>query len=365
MNQLKFENVNHTYSGPAVVNDVSFAVQPGQLTCLLGPSGCGKTTLLRLAAGLENLQNGRISIGETIIADAIAGKQTPPERRGVGMMFQDYALFPHLTILKNITFGLDHPSPELMQWIQNALDRIGLTNYVDSYPHVLSGGQQQRVALLRAIAPQPGVLLLDEPFSDLDVTLRIQVREDTLRLLRESGIATLMVTHDPEEAMYMADRILIMQNGCIIQDGTPEETYCQPASAYVAALFGPVNRLSGIVKNGSVDTPMGRFQAAHLADGTFAQVFIRPEGVFVNNMGDTTINVSRESNFTPITEMQVANVNLLGRSSHLHLCHSVPAPGKNTHLLARIHGVYLPERGKAVQVQIDQDQAFVFPAENQ
>jgi iron(III) transport system ATP-binding protein len=362
MSQLQFEHVSHTYDGPTIVDDVSFAVKPGQLTCLLGPSGCGKTTLLRLAAGLENLQHGCISIGETVIADAKAGKQTPPERRGVGMMFQDYALFPHLTILENITFGLDHPSPELLQWIHNALDRVGLTSHIDSYPHVLSGGQQQRVALLRAIAPQPGVLLLDEPFSDLDVTLRIQVREDTLRILRDSGIATLMVTHDPEEAMYMADRILIMQNGKIIQDGTPEETYCQPASAYVAALFGPVNRLSGIVKNGRVDTPMGGFQAPHLAEGTFAQVFIRPEGVFA---GDVTTNSSNKINFTPSTEMQVTNVNLLGRSSHLHLCRSVPAPGKETHLLARIHGVYLPEPGKAVQVQIDQDQAFVFPAESQ
>lgn len=360
MSQLQFENVNHSYDGPTVVNDVSFSIQPGQLTCLLGPSGCGKTTLLRLAAGLENLQSGRISIGDKIIADASNNKQTPPEQRGVGMMFQDYALFPHLTILENITFGLNNPSPELMQWIHNALDRIGLSRLADSYSHVLSGGQQQRVALLRAIAPQPGVLLLDEPFSDLDVTLRIQVREDTLRLLRDSGIATLMVTHDPEEAMYMADRILIMQNGRIVQDGTPEETYCQPANAYVAALFGPVNRLSGIVDQGCVDTPMGCFQAPHLDDGVFAQIFIRPEGVFIGDSVDTS---SDASHFTPSTTMQVAKVNLLGRSSHLHLCRKVPAPGKDTHILARVHGVYTPERGTNVEVKIDQNQAFVFPAE--
>jgi len=360
MSQLKFEHVNHTYDGPAVVSDVSFSMQPGQLTCLLGPSGCGKTTLLRLAAGLEDLQSGRISIGDTVIADAETGKQTPPEKRGVGMMFQDYALFPHLTILENITFGLDRPTSEFIQWIKNALERIGLTNLTNSYPHILSGGQQQRVALLRAIAPQPGILLLDEPFSDLDVTLRVQVREDTLRLLRDSGIATLMVTHDPEEAMYMADRILIMQNGRIVQDGSPKETYCQPANAYVAALFGPVNRLSGIVKQGCVDTPMGCFQAPHLKEGEHAQIFIRPEGVFI---GESPTGGPEGYNLTPSTPMHIANANLLGRSTHLHLCRSVPAPGKDTHLLARVHGVYLHEQGQPVEVRIDQNQAFVFAAE--
>jgi iron(III) transport system ATP-binding protein len=358
--RLLFDHVSHAYdNGPDVVRDVSYTVEPDAFTCLLGPSGCGKTTLLRLAAGLETLQRGRIVIGDRLVADADAGIQTPPERRGVGMMFQDYALFPHLTIMENITFGLDRPTPEHLRWVRDLLDRIGLTELKDSYPHVLSGGQQQRVALLRAIAPRPGILLLDEPFSDLDVTLRAQVREDTLRILRDLNIASLMVTHDPEEAMYMADRILVMENGRIVQSGTPEQTYCRPANAYVAALFGPVNRLSGMVDHGQVETPLGRFPAPHLENGTPALIFIRPEGIAVRACRAGPEGHDAQNGIP----MRVLQVNLLGRSSHVHLCAIGAPPGDAASLLARVHGVFVPEKGSTVQIRIDATHVFVFAAE--
>jgi len=193
---LHISNLSHDFDDLAVVRGVSVFVAPGEVVCLLGPSGCGKTTLLRVAAGLERLQRGHIHIGETIVADAASGMHTPPERRGIGLMFQDYALFPHLNARDNIRFGIGADTRERRQWIENALEIMDLRERANNFPHTLSGGQQQRVALLRALAPEPSVLFLDEPFSGLDVTRRANVRQQTLAILKETGVATLMVTHD-------------------------------------------------------------------------------------------------------------------------------------------------------------------------
>ncbi|MCB2102435.1 MAG: ATP-binding cassette domain-containing protein, partial [Rhodobacterales bacterium] len=189
---LGFERVSHAFGPKVVVDDVTIDVPAGALTCLLGPSGCGKTTLLRLAAGLEPLRRGRILIGGAVVADGETRFSIPPERRNVGLMFQDYALFPHLTLRENVAFGLAGRGDGRQAWVDGAITRIGLGGLAGKYPHTLSGGQQQRAALLRALAPQPGVLLLDEPFSGLDVTRRAQIREETLALLRDTGVATLM-----------------------------------------------------------------------------------------------------------------------------------------------------------------------------
>jgi len=178
MSGLHLNNVSHAFnSGNPVLNGVSVFVAPGELVCLLGPSGCGKTTLLRVAAGLERLQVGQVTIGERVVAEGRHGKHIPTEKRGIGLMFQDYALFPHLNVLENVTFGLPENAADRRQWALSALSRMGLADYAASYPHILSGGQQQRVALLRALAPEPRVLLLDEPFSGLDVTRRVDIRD--------------------------------------------------------------------------------------------------------------------------------------------------------------------------------------------
>ncbi len=353
MKGLGLEGVHHAYGAEAVLRGVSLGVAPGELACLLGPSGCGKTTLLRLAAGLETLQRGWITIGERLVADAETRRHLAPEERGVGLMFQDYALFPHLTIFENIAFGMKGPLPERRRWVEEALERMGLERLRDAYPHTLSGGQQQRVALLRALAPKPGILLLDEPFSGLDVTRRAQVREDTLTLLKETGVATLMVTHDPEEAMYMADRIMVMNEGRIIQAGSPEETYFQPVNAFVATLFGPVNRLTAVVGGGRVRTPLGDFDAPGMDDGTVAEILIRPEGIVLapdeTPAGEGTI---------PAT---VLSARLLGRSSHVRLRLAGGENGRGTNLRARMAGVYLPAKGTGVWLTVDPRQAFVFP----
>ena len=209
---LVLEHVSHAFGSLQAVDDVSLEVAEAELVCLLGPSGCGKTTALRVAAGLEQLQRGRILVDDRVMADQ--GGAVAPEDRGVGLVFQDYALFPHLSVMDNVSFGLRHlPAAQRRTRALEVLEQVDMADAVAAFPHTLSGGQQQRVALARALAPKPRVMLLDEPFSGLDASLRNQIRDQTLHVLKESGAATLMVTHDPEEAMFMADRVALMRNG--------------------------------------------------------------------------------------------------------------------------------------------------------
>jgi iron(III) transport system ATP-binding protein len=339
---LRLTGVSHSFGATAVVRNISLTVDRGAIVCLLGPSGCGKTTLLRLAAGLERLQRGRIEIGGHVVADAATGRNVPPESRRVGLMFQDYALFPHLTVGKNVGFGLGRAARNEV-WLSEALSRLGLRSLSDAYPHTLSGGQQQRCALLRALAPHPDLLLLDEPFSGLDVTLRAQVREETAAFLREARISTLVVTHDPEEAMLLADQLLVMRDGAIVQQGTPPAIYLHPADPFVAGLFGPLNRWTAKVSGGHIDTPIGAIAAAGLADGAEAVVLIRPEGIVVDRQGQgATVVESR----------------LLGCFSAVTV---VPerAPWA---LRALVAGLFLPAPGTEVGVAADPQQTFVFQA---
>ena len=352
MSGLRLEGVWHAYDGHQVVKDVSLSVKPGELVCLLGPSGCGKSTLLRIAAGLEHLQKGKVIIDGQVVADGMNGNQLPPEKRGVGLMFQDYALFPHMTIQENITFGIREMTAERIDWARTAIERVGMSEFADSYPHTLSGGQQQRIALIRALAPEPRMLLLDEPFSGLDVTRRAQVREQILWLIRETGIATLMVTHDPEEAMFMADRIKVMDGGRIVQSGTPVETYFHPENTFVTSLFGPVNKLNGVVEDGSVTTPIGTLKVPDLADGCAVDILIRPEGLRV------LLSSGKQPSGNPA---QVVSAHLLGRSSHIRLT-ATDTDGSEIPLQARIPGVFLPASGTPASVWIDERQAYVFPA---
>jgi iron(III) transport system ATP-binding protein len=347
---LNMQAVSHRYDGPEILRDISLHVPPGEVVSLLGPSGCGKSTLLRLAAGLERLQRGRVVIDREKVADAASGFHVPPEQRGVGMMFQDYALFPHLTVRDNILFGMPKKNPRREQWLREALRRTGLDQQAGRYPHLLSGGQQQRVALLRALAREPRVLLLDEPFSGLDVTLRARVREDTLGLLRASPVSTLLVTHDPEEAMVLSDRILVMQQGRIVQSGTPAEIYHHPRSAFVAGLFGRLNRLPGRAAGGQVATPLGVFPCA-LPEGP-AQVLIRPEGLRIAAAG-------RGARYDPAAE--VIAVRLLGQASEVQIrLPTVPA-GESACLRVWVPGLFSLGVGDQVVVTVDEEQVFVFP----
>ncbi|MEE8213498.1 MAG: ABC transporter ATP-binding protein, partial [Alphaproteobacteria bacterium] len=293
MKGLHIVGVSHSYGDNQVLDNASLMIPAGELVCLLGPSGSGKTTLMRLAAGLERLQQGKIVIDDEIVA--APDLHVPPDHRGIGLMFQDYALFPHLSIIDNVTFGLlDRPKDQARRRAMDMLDQVGMTTHAQSHPHMLSGGQQQRVALARALAPEPKLLLLDEPFSGLDTNMRGKIREETLAVLKASGGATVMVTHDPEEAMFMADRIKVLGNyGRILQTGRPHEIYYHPEHEFVANLFGLMNRFEGVIAGGWVEIPLGKIRANGLGEGRPVEVLVRPEGVTLDmeGKGGPVINV--------------------------------------------------------------------------
>jgi len=354
MHTLTFEAVGHRYGTLRAVEDLSLAVGAGELVCLLGPSGCGKTTVLRLAAGLEPLQEGRIAIADSLVA--AAGRSLPPEERGVGLVFQDFALFPHLSVSENVAFGLRGlPRGERQARVRAMLAPMHLEPQVEAYPHMLSGGQQQRVALARALAPAPKVMLLDEPFSGLDVALRREVRDETLHVLKSAGVAALMVTHDPEEAMFMADRIALMRAGCLVQVGPPSDLYFRPVDRFVAGFFGEVNAIPGLVQAGQVATPLGPVVAGDLPEGTVAEVLIRSEGLL---LGALAVVGSRQ----PLARAEVLAARLLGRTSLLHLA-TDDGKGGRLHLHARVPGAFLPPEGELLPIALDPALAFVFRAE--
>ncbi len=350
MDALVFEGVSHDYDGVPAVREVDLRLAQGEILCLLGPSGCGKTTVLRLAAGLEPLQAGRIVLNEHEVARP--GRSLPPEARGVGLVFQDYALFPHLTVAGNVAFGLRAlPQAKRRAIVAEMLERVGLADQAHRYPHLLSGGEQQRVALARALAPKPALLLLDEPFSGLDIRLRQEVRNQTLRVLADAGISTLLVTHDPEEAMYMADRIAVMRAGRIVQTGRPAEVYRAPASAFVAAFLGEVNWLHGTVRAGRVESPLGTLGADGIGDGTRVDVLIRPEALRID--GEAGAQGAADG----AVAAEVTAVRVLGYSSLLDL----RLDGDGPAMRARLPGIAAPRPGSRVVLRLDHSQTFIFP----
>lgn len=281
---LSFENLTRRFGDKEAVLDVSFTAANGEVICLLGASGCGKSTLLRLAAGIEVPNAGRILLD----GKEVAGPErfVEPEHRGIGLVFQDYALFPHLDALENVMFGLGNlPRREALVIADAALRRVGLGDRMRAMPHELSGGEQQRVALARAVVPRPRVLLMDEPFSNLDRRMRDQVREDTVAILRETGATALIVTHDPEEAMRIADRIALMRRGRLVQIGSSQDIYRHPVDLEAARFFCDLNEIEGLVRQGAVDTPVGRFPAAGKAEGSRAVVAIRPQNIRLKPAG--------------------------------------------------------------------------------
>ncbi|MEM7667415.1 MAG: ABC transporter ATP-binding protein [Pseudomonadota bacterium] len=257
---LEFRHIAHAYGDVEALKDINFTAPAGEITCLLGASGCGKSTLLGLAAGLLKVQAGSIHCGGEVLADE---KQSPPpEARPVGLMFQDGALFPHMTLAKNVGFGLPRGRRgEVEGW----LNQVGLSGLGSRYPHELSGGQQQRAALARAMAPEPPVLLMDEPFASVDIVLRRKLRRDCRLVLRASQTTTLLVTHDPDEALDMADRIAVMEAGRIVQFGTPAELHEAPAAPSVGAIFGGAQIVTGWRAGAGVECDFGTFDAESVA----------------------------------------------------------------------------------------------------
>jgi iron(III) transport system ATP-binding protein len=261
---LHLDHLTHQFPKTRVpaVDQVSFTLHQGDMLALLGPSGCGKTTLLRLIAGFERPQAGTITLAERVVAGA--GQWLPPEHRDVGMVFQDYALFPHLTVAENVAFGLRRRGhqQQVEQQVKEVLSLVGLTDLPQRYPHELSGGQQQRVALARALAPRPALVLLDEPLSNLDVQVRLQLRRDVRDILKATGATAIFVTHDQEEAMAIADQVAVMHQGWIEQQGSPERLYQDPMSRFVAEFVTQANFLPARRRGEFWETELGRFAIA-------------------------------------------------------------------------------------------------------
>ena len=267
---------------PPAVDGLSLTLERGETLALLGPSGCGKTTTLRLIAGFERPDGGRVVIGDRVMADSDARVPfVPPEARGVGVVFQDYALFPHLTVAENIAFGLHALArPQRDGRVRDLLGLGGLGDLADRYPHELSGGQQQRVAVGRALAPAPSLLLLDEPFSNLDADLRTQMRDDVQAILHTTGTTTIFVTHDQEEALTLADHVGVLDRGRLEQLAPPETVYHRPATPFVAAFVGAADFIPGVVTARGIETELGVFpNVAGHGPGERVTVMIRPDDV--------------------------------------------------------------------------------------
>ncbi|WP_338551143.1 ABC transporter ATP-binding protein [Roseovarius phycicola] len=344
------------YEGRVVVDDVSLEVQPGQVTCLLGPSGCGKSTTLRMIAGVEMQDEGEIWVDGNLVCDTVF--RIPPERRNIGLMFQDFALFPHLRVGENVAFGLSGDKAEKDKRIGELLERVGLEGYAAKFPHELSGGEQQRVALARALAPRPRIMLMDEPFSGLDNRLRDGIRDETLEVLREADTAVLLVTHEPEEAMRMADNIALMRHGRIVQQGAPYNIFNAPADRDAVAFFSDVNVVRAEVSGALAQTPFGQFLAPGIADGQSVDIVVRPQHVKIdfdrNGVGPSpTI-----SDGTAVRGV-VERARFMGSESLVEF----RMEHDQSIFKATVPAVFLPKQGTPLWLMIRRDKCFLFEVE--
>ena len=283
-NVLTIQKLSKKFGERFAVNQASWSAQSGQIICLLGHSGCGKTTMLRLIAGLETPTEGSIQLERKVLWDPY--QQVQAEERNIGFVFQDYALFPHLSVLENVMFGLKKiPKHERQSIAENALKHVSMSHHIYSYPHTLSGGEQQRVALARALAPKPHVLLMDEPFSNLDHRLRDQIRQSTIDILKQTSTTTIIVTHDPEEALQIADQIILMHQGKIIQSGTPKQLYFQPKTLFAARYFSDLNEIKTQIQDQQLHTIFGNIDIPkHLTSNNEIRCYFRPHQLRVNRI---------------------------------------------------------------------------------
>lgn len=349
--RLETRNLCRLYEGRRVVDDVSLSILPGQVTCLLGPSGCGKSTTLRLIAGVEPLDSG------TIHADGSPIAHLPPEARQIGLMFQDFALFPHLSVAANVAFGLTAPRDARRARVAELLDRVDLSGHAGSFPHQLSGGEQQRVALARALAPRPRIMLMDEPFSGLDNRLRDGIRDDTLALLKEENAAVLLVTHEPEEAMRMADEIALMRDGRIVQQGAPYNVYTRPVDKAAVTFFSDTNVLRATVNGALAHTPFGEFLAPGIADGTPVDIVFRPQHVRIDFDRGGTGPLPTPTDGVPARGI-VTRARFLGNESLVEFRMDFDG----SILKTTVPNVFLPSPGKVMWLTIRRDRCFIFPA---
>ncbi len=350
--RLEIAKISKAFDDRRIVDEIDLTVMPGQVTCLLGPSGCGKSTTLRMIAGVEMQDSGTIHVDGKLVCDTV--NRVPPEGRGIGLMFQDFALFPHLNVAQNVGFGLPRRGSEAR--IKELLGKVGMQRHIDRYPHELSGGEQQRVALARALAPKPGIMLMDEPFSGLDDRLRDDIRDETLDVLKEEGAAVLLVTHEPAEAMRMADEIALMRDGRIVQRGAPYNIYNAPVDLKAASFFSDINVIQGKVEGALTETPFGQFLAPGVPDGTEVDICIRPQHLKIDFDRQGRGPNPTPSEGTPARGI-VRRARFMGNESLVEFTMDYDG----SMLRAVVPSVFLPKPGTALWIMIRRDRCFVFP----
>ena len=346
MSAVEITNLSHTIGNKEILRNINFALSKDSISCILGPSGSGKTSLLKLIAGLERVQNGSIKINSKEVSSK--SKHLPTEKRNIGFLFQDYALFPHLTVKQNLEYPVNYKtSPHT---IGDIIKLIKLPNSLNKYPHELSGGEQQRVALARSIISNPDILLLDEPFSSLDLNLREDVRDDTLHLLQKSNVSVIIVTHDPFEAMFISNQINIMDDqGSIIQSGAPADLYNTPKNEYVTRFFGETNVFKGNANNSIVTTPVGDVKVDSKYENKNVTIHIRPQGIKLSEQP------------TPVNGIKgtVMASKLMGSFSFIHLS-VLNNDNEIVHVHSHMPPEFNPKQSSAVEISVDTKHTFVF-----
>jgi iron(III) transport system ATP-binding protein len=355
--RLEVRDIARSFDGRAVVDGLSLQVMPGHVTCLLGPSGCGKSTTLRIIAGVERQDRGAVLVDGRVMSDA--STDVAPEARSIGLMFQDFALFPHLSVAQNVGFGLSGRKAAQSDRVRELLARVTLLHLHDAYPHELSGGEQQRVALARALAPRPRIMLMDEPFSGLDERLKDDIRDATLEILKDEGTAVLLVTHEPAEAMRMADEIALMRDGRIVQSGAPYNIYNAPVDKDSAAFFSDINVIHGEVQGALVTTPFGEFLAPGHPNGAGIDIVIRPQHLRIDF---DRAGVGPDP--TPLDGVPARGVveraRFMGRESLVEF--RMDHDGST--LKATVPSVFLPQPGTPLWLMIRRGRCFVFPSKD-
>ena len=345
---LTLSGIRRQFGNIRALNNVSLEVQAGEIICLVGHSGCGKTSMLRIIAGIDAPDDGELAMGgKTLVSPSVF---IEPEKRNIGVVFQDYALFPHLTVRENVLFGLRRLRRDAAnERTRELLDLVGLAAMADRYPHMLSGGEQQRIALIRALAPKPHLLLMDEPFSNLDRGLRARVRRETVALLRELGTTAVIVTHEAEEALSTGDRVVLMRSGEIVQSGTARDLHDRPSSRYAADFFCDFNVISGEVKGGNVQTPFGAFKAPQsMQSASAAAVYLRPCDLHI---------VADEAALAGDVRCLIEMRTFLGEAEEL----VIHADGVPSRLRLRT-AARIPASTNHVFVRFNRDKALIFPS---
>ena len=353
--RLEVRHLRRAFGDRQVVDDVSLKIMPGKVLCLLGPSGCGKSTTLRMIAGVDMQDSGEIYVDGNLVCDTVF--RIPPERRQIGLMFQDFALFPHLSVADNVAFGLKGGRDEKRARVEALLARVNLGWAIDKFPHVLSGGEQQRIALARALAPRPRIMLMDEPFSGLDNRLRDEIRDQTLSLLKEEDTAVMLVTHEPEEAMRMADEIALMRQGKIVQQGAPYNIYNAPVDREAVAFFSDINVIRGTSKGALTDTPFGQFLTPGLADGAKVDIVIRPQHLKLDFDRDGKGPLPTASDGVAARGV-VNRARFMGNESLVEFRMDYDG----SELKVTVPNVFLPAKGTPLWLTIRRDRCFVFPS---